>query len=349
MTKLNQRQKTILSFFSIDIPLTPKDISHKTNIDASTVTISRDLSELVKLGLLERSGTGPATKYTINPKALILLPINPPDYFLIDTDERKIINNFNLNIFDNLSKIDVLDKKTKTDLKKLLLIFKTNYKKLSSTIIKKEIERVTIELSWKSSAIEGNTYTLLDTENLLKEGILAKGKQKSEAIMLLNHKHAIDYIFKYKDEFKKISVSKIEHLHQMMTDNLEIKSNIRKTIVGITGTKYRPLDNQFQIKESLEKLCHLINSTKNIFTKSLLSIILISYIQPFEDGNKRTGRILGNAILLANDCFPLPLRSVNENVYRQATLLFYEQNNLSQFIKMYVDQCHFSVENYFCA
>jgi Fic family protein len=349
MNKLNQRQKTILSLFSPEILLTPKDISNSLNIEASIVTISRDLSELVKFGLLKRTGTGPSTKYTINTKALLLLPVNINDYFKVNTDDRKIVNKFNLNIFDDLKNIELFDKQTTLDLENLQATFKSNYKQLSPTIIKKEIERVTIELSWKSSAIEGNTYTLLDTENLLKEGILAKGKQKSEAIMLLNHKHAIDYIFKYSDEFKQISLSKIEHLHQLMTENLEIRPNIRKTIVGITGTKYQPLDNQFQIKESLEKLCILINSTKNIFTKSLLSILLISYIQPFEDGNKRTGRILGNAILLANNYFPLPLRNVNENVYRESTLLFYEQNNLSEFIKMYVDQCHFSVENYFRA
>lgn len=349
MDNLNQRQKAILSIFSPGVPLTPKDISTKPNIEASIVTISRDLSELVKQGLLNRSGTGPSTKYTINTKALLLLPVNPKDYFSINTDDRKIINKFNINIFNDLKNVELFDNKTKTELKDILNTFKSNYKKLSPTIIKKETERVTIELSWKSSAIEGNTYTLLDTENLLKEGILAKGKQKSEATMLLNHKHAIDYIFKYSSEFKQISVSEIEHLHQIITDNLEIRPNIRKTIVGITGTKYQPLDNQFQIKESLENLCQLINTTNDVFSKSLLSILLISYIQPFEDGNKRTGRILGNAILLANKYFPLPLRSVNENLYRESTLLFYEQNNLSQFIKMYVDQCHFSVENYFRA
>ena len=81
MNKLNQRQKTILSLFSPEILLTPKDISNSLNIEASIVTISRDLSELVKFGLLKRTGTGPSTKYTINTKALLLLPVNINDYF----------------------------------------------------------------------------------------------------------------------------------------------------------------------------------------------------------------------------------------------------------------------------
>jgi len=347
MSKLNNRQELILSSLSPNQLLTPKEISSKINQSVSTVTISRDLSELVELEFLNRLGIGPATKYALNPKALLLRPIDFEKYFSVDTDHRQIISHFNFEIFDTISKSPIFDQKTQSELDQLQSIFNSNYKKLSPTIIKKEIERVTIELSWKSSVIEGNTYTLLDTENLLKEGIEAKGKQKKESIMLINHKQVIDFIFNNRTEFQKISLSKIEDLHKLITKNLDISPNLRHTLVGITGTKYQPLDNQFQIRESIEKMCRLINSIDNIFTKSLLAIILISYIQPFEDGNKRTSRILGNAILLAHNYFPLPLRNVDENLYKQATLLFYEQNNLQLFIKMFVDQCHFSVNNYF--
>jgi len=347
MTKLNSRQELILSFLSPNQQLTPKEISSKITPSVSTVTISRDLSELVQLEFLNRFGIGPATKYALNHKALLLRPIDSEKYFSVDTDHRQIFSSFNFEIFDIISKSSIFDQKTQNELDQLQSAFSSNYKKLSPTIIKKEIERVTIELSWKSSVIEGNTYTLLDTENLLKEGIEAKGKQKNESIMLINHKQAIDYIFNNPSEFQKISLQKIEDLHKVITKNLNISPNLRKTLVGITGTKYQPLDNQFQIRESVEKMCKLINSLDNVFSKSLLSIILISYIQPFEDGNKRTSRILGNALLLAHNYFPLPLRSVDENLYKQATLLFYEQNNLQLFIKMFIDQCHFSVNNYF--
>jgi len=165
--------------------------------------------------------------------------------------------------------------------------------------------------------------------------------------MLLNHKAAIDFIFTHPKTFQTINIPKIEHLHQIITRNLSVTSNIRKTLIGITGTKYQPIDNQFQIEDALRQACHLINSLKDTFTKSLLAILLLSYIQPFEDGNKRASRILGNAVLLANNCFPIPLRSVDENLYKQATLLFYEQNNLELFKSIFIEQCHFSVENYF--
>lgn len=349
MDNLNNRQQKILEIFYPEQKISPKEILKKLDEKVTILTISRDLSELVELNYLERSGLGPATQYSLLPKALFLRQIDNQKYFSLEADNRNIISTFNLNIFSLLSKFPLFNSDELQELEELNSKFKNNYAQLSPTIIKKEVERVTIELSWKSSAIEGNTYSLLETERLIKEGSEAKGKKKTEAIMLLNHKKAIDYIFENKNIFKKINRSEIEQLHKIITKDLDITSNLRKTLVGITGTKFKPLDNQFQIIEAIDSFCELINGTSNIFAKSLYSILLLSYIQPFEDGNKRSSRILGNAILIANNSFPLPLRSVDENLYKEATLLFYEQNNLNLFKQIFIEQCHFSVDNYFKA
>lgn len=349
MDKLNNRQSQILEIFNSTETKGVQEIFENLNQKVSLVTISRDLSKLVKLNYLSRTGNGPATQYSLLPKTLFFKPINYQKYFETETDKRKILENFNYKIFKQLTNFPIFTSKEEIKLYKLNQQFLNNYNQLSSTIIKKEIERVTIELSWKSSVIEGNTYTLLETEKLIKEGSETKGKQKQEAIMLLNHKKALDFVFENKNFFKQINRSKIEQLHKIITKDLDITNNLRKTLVGITGTKFKPLDNQFQISEAIDSFCQLINNTKNIFTKSMLSIILLSYIQPFEDGNKRTSRILGNAMLIANTCFPLPLRSVDENLYKEATLLFYEQNNLNLFKEIFLDQCQFSVKNYFKA
>ena len=349
MDNLNNRQQKILEIFYPEQKISPKEILEKLDEKVTILTISRDLSELVELNYLERSGLGPATQYSLLPKALFFRPINNQKYFSLEADNRNIISTFNLNIFSLLSKFPLFNSDELQELEQLNSKFKNNYAQLSPAIIKKEVERVTIELSWKSSAIEGNTYSLLETERLIKEGSEAKGKKKTEAIMLLNHKKALDYIFENKNIFKKINRSEIEQLHKIITKDLDITSNLRKTLVGITGTKFKPLDNQFQIIEAIDNFCELINGTSNIFAKSLYSILLLSYIQPFEDGNKRSSRILGNAILIANNSFPLPLRSVDENLYKEATLLFYEQNNLNLFKQIFIEQCHFSVDNYFKA
>lgn len=347
MNHINRRQNKILSIFSPNSPISPKSVSNSLDEEITTITLSRDLSLLVSKGFLDRLGSGPKTAYQLTNKGLLSRPIDVDSYYSLDTDSRNILPSFNISIFSTLKNFNIFSRQEIELLNQYQKKYQQNLSRLTPTIVKKEIERITIELSWKSSSIEGNTYSLLDTETLLKEGIEAKGKQKSEAIMLLNHKQAINMIFNQKKYFKKISLSTIEDIHKIITQNLNVSQNLRKSLVGITGTKYKPLDNQYQIKESIQKMCHLINSTDNIFAKSLLSMILISYIQPFEDGNKRTSRIIGNAILLAHDCFPLPLRSVNENLYKQATLLFYEQNNLKLFKDIFMDQCLFSVENYF--
>jgi len=110
---------------------------------------------------------------------------------------------------------------------------------------KKELERLAIDLSWKSSQIEGNTYSLLETERLLKEKETAAGKSKEEAVMLLNHKEAIDFVIENPDYLFPLSLSKIEDIHSILAKELAVARNIRKRRVGISGTNYRPIDNEF--------------------------------------------------------------------------------------------------------
>ncbi len=165
--------------------------------------------------------------------------------------------------------------------------------------------------------------------------------------MILNHKDAIDYILENKDKFKKVNLFEIEKIHQLLTKGLGINYGIRNNPVRIIGTRYLPPSNRSQIVESINLIIDKINKTKDSFSKALLSILMISYLQPFEDGNKRTSRILGNAILLANDICPLSYRSVNESDYKKGMILFYEQNYVKYFKELFVEQFKFAVDNYF--
>src|SRR3989344_1168116 len=83
--------------------------------------------------------------------------------------------------------------------------------------------------------------------------------------------------------------------------------------------------------------------------KPSLTSTLIAYIQPFADGNKRTARMIANAILLANDYFPLSYRSLDENEYKQALILFYETNNLYHVKRLFLEQYRFTLNTYFLA
>ena len=98
---------------------------------------------------------------------------------------------------------------------------------------------------------------------------------------------------------------------------------------------------------SSQAACELINQREIVFGKALLSVLFISYIQPFEDGNKRTGRIMGNGILIDNKYCPLSYRSIKPLDYKKAMILFYEQNNVALYKKLFMDQFEFAVNNYF--
>ena len=204
-----------------------------------------------------------------------------------------------------------------------------------------------IELSWKSAQIEGNTYDLLDTEQLLKYNIPSPLHTKEEAIMLLNHKAAIEYTRENVDLFSQLSVSKIIDIHTLLTNNLEISKTIRTRTVRITGTNYTPPDNQFVIEEALQNLCIEVNALDNVYSKALVTLLLISYLQPFDDGNKRTARLTANALLMAANCSPLSYRSISPSEFKKSILLFYEMNNINAFKKIFIAQYQFAVGNYF--
>ena len=170
---------------------------------------------------------------------------------------------------------------------------------------------------------------------------------KEEAIMLLNHKDALDFVLDIPDYLKELSVHRIEDIHSILTKELEVDRNIRHRRVGITGTNYRPLDNEFQIREALEDTCTLVNGKDNVFEKAILTLVLLSYIQAFVDGNKRTARITSNAVLIANGYCPISFRTVDSIDYKKALLMFYEQNNIAAFKKIFIEQFLFAVKTYF--
>jgi Fic family protein len=259
-----------------------------------------------------------------------------------------VLTGYNFDLIPNLlSKVNLFTEQEMADLNALQNQFAKNFASLSEEQKRKEMERLGIDLSWKSSQIEGNTYSLLETERLLKEKQTAAGKTKEEAIMLLNHKDALDFIVANPDYMEHLTISRIEDIHNLLIKELGVDRNIRTRRVGITGTNYRPIDNEFQIREALQQTCDLVNSRNNVFEKALFVLVLLSYIQAFNDGNKRIARITSNAILIANGYCPISFRTVDSIDYKKAMLLFYEQNNISAFKQIFIDQFRFAVETYF--
>jgi Fic family protein len=345
---IDQRDIIIIEFIKKTQEASSREVFEGIDMPISYSTVKRILTSLVDEKHLIKKGQGRSTKYLISPTYEVLFPVDVESYYEKEIDERDIKETFNFQLISKV--LENISLFTDNELEHLNILqskFIKNISQLSELEYKKEFIRLAIDLSWKSSQIEGNTYSLLETERLLKEKETAVGKTKEEAIMLLNHKEAIDFIVENPDFFSTISVSKIEDIHGLLIKDLAVDKNIRKRRVGISGTNYKPLDNEFQIKEALLSMCELINKKENVFEKALLLLVLISYIQPFMDGNKRTARIVSNAALINHKYCPLSFRTVDSVEYKKAMLLFYEQNNIWAFKKIFINQYQFAVDTYF--
>ena len=346
---LNKRQSLILEYINQHLSSSRLEIEeYISSVDdkISKNTIIRDLDLLLKNNYIKKSGAARSIKYSPYETNELLIKYDIDNYFKTEADNREIkYPQFNFEIFDKLK--NIFNNEELKKIKKINNEYITKTQSLPPTILEKEYERLLIELSWKSSKIEGNTYSLLDTEALIKNNVEAKGHKKEESIMILNHKNALKFIFENQDYFKNITLKKIEELHFLLTNKLGVSKGLRRHPVGIVGTNYKPLSNYLQIKDAIEKLIEKINLIEDPIEKALITVLMISYIQPFEDGNKRAGRILANAILYAHNYCPLSYRSIDENEYKKAVIVFYENNSLDYFKKLFINQFKFAVEQYF--
>lgn len=340
--------REILQYLHHNQPSTRDEIARGIAFEGSDATLKRAIASLVGNGDIIVTGKARATRYSLSPQAHLLMPLNLDTYFAKDVDERQVQTYFNFQLIRNqLPAVELFTEDERKHLNELQQMFRKHVDEMTVNEYKKEMERLGIDLSWKSSQIEGNTYSLLETERLLRESKTAEGKTKEEAIMLLNHKDALRFILDNPDYLQLLSLSHIEDIHALLTKDLSVDKGIRHRRVGITGTNYHPLDNEFQIREAIHDTCELINGKDNVFEKALLTLVLLSYIQAFSDGNKRTARITSNAILIANGYCPLSFRTVDSVDYKKAMLIFYEQNNLFAFKQIFMQQFEFAVSEYF--
>lgn len=348
MINPNQKQQKVLSIFLKNGFLSSSQVHSeikKSGEEVSLVTVKRILSEMAKDKFLTATGSGRSTKYSISIMGRIFAEVDAHEYCSIEPDRRYGLKSYNFELLPVLS----TDLFTENELKIMdsaTAIYEQRTKDLSADIQKKELERLIIELSWKSSKIEGNTYTLLDTEKLILQNQEAPGHDKKEMQMILNHKDAFNFVHKNPAQFKMITRKNLEELHRIIVEGLSVNFGLREKAVGVTGSIYRPLDNIYQISEAVDALSAAVSKASSPYAKALTAILGISYIQPFDDGNKRTGRLMANAVLLAHGLAPLSYRSVHETEYREATLVFYELNSIIPLKKIFIGQYDFAARNY---
>lgn len=337
----------LLQFISEHPELSSAEIHAHFRDQLSLATVKRLLKNLVEEKKIAVTGAARSTRYSIIRTNKLRSAIDVEEYFSKEQDDRKIISRFNFEIWNELNTTPLFNAKELAVLNEWQEEFEMKVSKQSKETYRAEMERLAIDLSWKSSQIEGNTYSLLETEQLLKHNLTAAGKTKDDAVMLLNHKRTLDFIFENQSYVWPLTVTAIENIHRQLVGDLGISRNIRKRTVGISGTNYRPIDNEFQIREALEKMCELVNRQTNVFSAALLTLMMLSYIQPFQDGNKRTARIVSNAVLIHHKYCPLSFRTVDPLEYKKAMLIFCEQNIATPFKRIFGEQFEFAVANYF--
>ena len=325
MIRLSQkgRQSQILYAISRHGPIGITKIGKWVAGDISRPTLSRYIKELRNHNLITATGLARAVKYSVARSTVRAYDFDTGVYESNDTATAQTL--FNHNLFDSYETVFSDDEIKKLD--EVTRQYRVWKEKTPPEYQALAYERCAIEFSWKSSRIEGNTYSLLETEALIKNKVEAEGKPHDDATMILNQKKVFDMIISgaFPDP---LSVQTLTDMHKMLVADLRIPNDLRIAQVGITGTNYVPLQIQSQIREALERLLGLTKKTDAPFQAALFLLAGIAYIQPFADGNKRTSRHMANAILYKNNMSPVAWRTVDEIAYKKCVIAFYELGNI---------------------
>ena len=320
-------------------------------------TLQYRLSALIKAGVLRNLGSGRSSKYSLsevldsrkNPKQALL----PSKSFAIplSRDAQKLQEQMRAPIqvrkhvsyrreFLASYEPNKTFYLTPTILKKLLTLGSGVEKgRPAGTYAKKIYQRLLIDLSWNSSRLEGNTYSLLETERLLAMGEEAPGKNQVDTQMILNHKEAIEFIV---DNSEKLDLnrSSILNIHGLLSHNLLLDpracGSLRRSPVKISKSVYHPLEVPQLIEEYFRLMVEKAAFIKNPFEQSFFLMVQLPYLQPFLDVNKRVSRLAANIPLIRENLSPLSFTDVPESDYIEGLLAVYELNRIELYRDVFV-------------
>lgn len=211
------------------------------------------------------------------------------------------------------------------------------------------LNRLLIDLSWASSNLEGNTYTRLDTRELIEHGKAAHGKAAIETQMILNHKAAIELLIENADTvgFDRYTLFNLQSaLAENLLPNPADEGRLRQHAVEIAKSVYRPLSVPAQIGETLDIMLDSASQIADPFEQSFFAMVHLPYLQPFADVNKRTSRVLANLSLIRHNLCPLTFLGVPEEAYSRATLGVYELTRIELLRDLFVWAYERSTQEY---
>jgi hypothetical protein len=201
------------------------------------------------------------------------------------------------------------------------------------------LNRLLIDLSWSSSRLEGNTYSLLDTQELIEKGTVAPGKDAKETQMILNHKAAIEFLVESAEEVGVNSYT-VTNLHALLADNLlddpRNAGRLRATPIGIGASTYIPTAIPQLIQESFSRLLEKGTAIADPFEQSFFLMVQLPYLQPFVDVNERTSRLAANIPFIRDNLVPLSFIDVPEQAYIDGLIGIYELNRIELLRDVYL-------------
>lgn len=310
--------------------------------DVSETTVWRVLKRLVEEGRLEVSGKGRATGYQLAGSAVVRAHLTVPY-------NRRPPISYKPEFLDAY----VPDKTwylSQADRDRMLEAGRPQGGAMpAGTYARRILEQLLVDLSWASSRMEGNTYDILQTERLIRFGEEAEGKDRKEALMILNHKEAIQYVV---DNLEEVSLSRPDlfAIHALLSDGLladpAMSGRLRAMPVGISHSSYRPLDDAVTIEEEFDILLQKAAQITDPFEQSFFLLVHIPYLQGFADINKRTSRVASNIPLLKSDLAPMSFTTMDDRDYINGLIGIYELNNVSLFREVYIDAYLASAEKY---
>ena len=352
---LNRNIVNILS--SSETPLSSGELAALLGVGRST--IKRHIDTLLVSGQLHRSGIGRATRYFTAANAYQMredvtvgkwMTSSSPgkndlnDYLALPLASREITGYVRAFVDSYIPNQTFLLPETLAEA--LMREGGMAGQQPAGTYARKVLEQLLIDLSWSSSKLEGNHYSLLATEELFRSGAEAGDM---DAVMLLNHKQAIEFMVDAVPEYGLTS-QVIRNLHAILMRDLlsdaESLGSIREKIVNITGTTYTPLQAPQILLEMFESIAEKARQIKNPIEAAFFLWINLAYLQPFEDGNKRTSRLAANIPLMIYNCAPLSFLDVEPTAYAYAMMGVYEKRDPALAITLFEKIYRRSIKRY---
>ncbi|OGA47662.1 MAG: cell filamentation protein Fic [Betaproteobacteria bacterium RIFCSPLOWO2_12_FULL_62_58] len=331
-----------------------EDVKSTLGIELPRRTLQRRLAQLVEQKRLIVTGRGRGSRYTISPTGVevhvppgeitikgypprveIYIPISPEGEVIKQAVREPIQNRrpvgYNRAFLDAYRPNDTFYLAQEIRQRLLDLGCSPGAERPAGTYARQIFSRLLIDLSWNSSRLEGNTYSLLETERLLELGETTEGKDAQEAQMILNHKAAIELLV---EQAAEVSFNRytILNLHALLSDNLltdpQACGRLRAIPVGIDGTVYYPLEVPQLIDECFRQILDTASAIQDPFEQAFFAMVHLPYLQPFEDVNKRVSRLAANLPFIRQNLCPLSFVDVPERAYVDGILGVYELNRI---------------------